>query len=104
MLWRSDTLTTLGYIIILLLILKIAKNSYNLRNSILCYGIFSYMLAHILINLLGVLGLIPLTGVPLPLLSYGGSYNLTLIVSLFIVQRVHIENKIEKNKRLIESL
>ena len=62
------------------------------------------MLAHILINLLGVLGLIPLTGVPLPLLSYGGSYNLTLIVSLFIVQRVHIENKIEKNKRLIENL
>lgn len=93
-----------GYMVILYLILKVAKASYNLRNSILCYGIFAYMVAHILINLLGVLGLIPLTGVPLPLLSYGGSYNLTLIVSLFIVQRVHIENKIEKNKRLIENL
>lgn len=93
-----------GYIVMLYLVLRVAKSTYNIRDSILCYGIFAYMLAHILINLLGVLGLIPLTGVPLPFLSYGGSYNLCLIVSLFIVHRVNIENKIEKGKNLIKNL
>ena len=69
--------------------------------SLICYGIFWYLLLHIIVNLGGVMGLIPLTGVPLPFLSYGGSYNLCLIVSLFIVHRVNIENKIEKGKNLM---
>lgn len=93
-----------GYMVMLYLVLKVAKSTYNIRDSILCYGVFAYMLAHILINLLGVLGLIPLTGVPLPFLSYGGSYALSLIVGLFIVHRVNIENKLEKSKQLIKNL
>ena len=94
----------LGYFVMLIFVLNVAKSTYKLRDSILCYGIFAYMLAHILVNLLGVLGLIPLTGVPLPFLSYGGSYNLSLIIGLFIVQRVNVENKLEKKKKLIENL
>ena len=97
-------LIVVGYFVMLFLILNIAKETDSLRNSILAYGIFAYILLHILINLLGVLGLIPLTGVPLPFLSYGGSYNLSVIVSLFIVQRINYENrenrKIEKLKNL----
>ena len=48
---------------------------------------------HIAINLGGLFGLIPLTGVPLPFLSYGGSFTLSLLVSLAIVQRISIETK-----------
>lgn len=97
-------LVVFGYFIMLFIILKIAKSADNIRNSILAYGVFLYLLAHILVNLLGVLGLIPLTGVPLPFLSYGGSYNLNLIICLFIVQRVNIENKMDRNRRKIENL
>ena len=97
-------LVVTGYFIILFLILSIAKETSNLRNSILAYGIFAYLLAHILVNLLGVLGLIPLTGVPLPFLSYGGSYNLCVIIALFIVQRINVENKEDKIKKKIENL
>ena len=97
-------LVVIGYFVMMFIILMIAKNAVTLRNSILTYGVFAYLLLHILINLLGVLGLIPLTGVPLPLLSYGGSYNIIVLVSLGIVQRVNIENKtdriIEKIKKL----
>lgn len=93
-----------GYFVMLFIMLQIAKDTDNLRNSILAYGIFSYFLVHILINLLGVLGLIPLTGVPLPFLSYGGSYNLCVVVSLFILQRIHFENREAKLRRKIESL
>ena len=92
------------YFIILYIILNIAKESENLRNSIIAYGVFAYLTAHILINLLGVLGLIPLTGVPLPFLSYGGSYNISVLIALFLVQRVNIENKVDKARRKIKEL
>ena len=94
----------IGYFIMLYIILNIAKEASNLRDSILAYGVFAYLLAHILINILGVLGLIPLTGVPLPFLSYGGSYDISVIVSLFIVERVNIENKNNKALKKIEKL
>lgn len=79
------------YCFILIRILNIAKNATNLGNSIIAYGVFSYLLFHIAINLIGVMGIGPLTGVPLPFLSYGGSYTLTLLFSMGLVQRVHYE-------------
>ena len=94
----------LGYAWVLFRILKIAKASENLRCSVLAYGTFWFLTLHILINLLGILALIPLTGVPLPLLSYGGSFTVNVIVMLFIVQRVNIENKINKTNREIKAL
>lgn len=94
----------LGYAFILWRILKIAKESENLRCSILAYGTFWYFALHILVNLLGVLALIPLTGVPLPLLSYGGSFTINAVIMLFVVERVCIENKINKTKREIQAL
>lgn len=79
------------YCFILIRILNIAKNATNLGNSIIAYGVFAYLLFHIAINLIGVMGIGPLTGVPLPFLSYGGSYTLTLLFSMGLVQRVHYE-------------
>lgn len=92
-------LIIIGYILMLYRILRIAKQAVTLRGSILAYGTFSLILLHLLINLLGSLAMIPLTGVPLPLLSYGGSFTINIIMLLFIVQRVAIENKITKEKQ-----
>ena len=100
----GGVLVILGYVYMLYRILKIAKQSENLRCSILAYGAFWYLTLHILINLLGILALIPLTGVPLPLLSYGGSFTVNAICMLFVVQRVNIENKINKQNREIKAL
>ena len=97
-------LVVVGYFVMLFIMLKIAKETDNLRSSILAYGIFCYFLIHILVNLMGVLGIIPLTGVPLPFLSYGGSYNLCAVISLFVLQRIHYENREAKLRRKIESL
>lgn len=79
------------YCFILIRTLNIAKHASNLGNSIIAYGVFAYLLFHISINLIGVMGIGPLTGVPLPFLSYGGSYTLTLLFSMGLVQRVHYE-------------
>ena len=79
------------YLFILYRILNIAKKATNLGNSIIAYGVFAYLLLHISINLIGVMGIGPLTGVPLPFFSYGGSYMLTLLFAMGLVQRVHYE-------------
>lgn len=86
------------YCFILIRILNIAKHTSNLGNSIIAYGVFAYLLLHIAINLIGVMGIGPLTGVPLPFLSYGGSYTLTLLFAMGLVQRVHYETYKKKKK------
>ena len=86
-------LIIVGFMYIIALIFRVASSSYNLQNSIICYGIGINLMLHIFVNLGGVLGIIPLTGVPLPFLSYGGSFTLSLIISLSIVQRVNIETR-----------
>lgn len=80
------------YAVIIFRIIKIARKSYNLMNGLICYGVASYIFIHIFVNLVGILGLLPLTGVPLPFLSYGGSYAICLTAALTLVQRVNIEN------------
>ena len=92
----------LMYLFILYRTLSIAKKANNLGNAIIAYGVFSYLLFHIAINLIGVMGIGPLTGVPLPFLSYGGSYTLTRLFSMGLVQRVHYETY-KKEKRTLRS-
>ena len=97
-----------GVVIILILmviiyrILVLAKKSVSVQNALICYGIACYIFLHTIINLVGVLGLLPLTGVPLPFLSYGGSFALTLSLSLAIVQRISIENYNYMQKKVLE--
>ena len=89
------------YIIIIIRILIISQKSYNLRNSMICYGVACYIFLHVVVNLTGVLGILPLTGVPLPFLSYGGSFALSIFVALGLVQRVSIENYNYMQKKVL---
>ncbi len=92
----TGVLIIIGYMVIIFLVFKVAIECENLQNSIICYGIAIYFMLHIFVNLGGVLGIIPLTGVPLPFLSYGGSFCITVICSFAIVQRINMENLEEK--------
>lgn len=93
-----SSLILLSYAVILYRILNLSSKSNTLRGKYICLGVATYIFAHIAINLGGLFGVLPLTGVPLPFLSYGGSFTLSLIISLGIVQRVHIEYKRQKIK------
>ena len=84
------------FIILLWRIIHIGKNSSSSRGAVMCYGVAIYIFLHMAINLLGIMGWLPLTGVPLPFLSYGGSFTISLILALTIVQRVAIESKFKK--------
>lgn len=94
----------IGYVVIAYHVFKVATNCYKLQNSLICYGIGIYFLLHIFVNLCGVLGIIPLTGVPLPFLSYGGSFCMVTICSFAAVQRIHIENVHEREQREIKKI
>ncbi|MBQ9024048.1 MAG: FtsW/RodA/SpoVE family cell cycle protein [Bacilli bacterium] len=98
----TGILVILIYITIIIRILVISQRSCNLQNSIICYGVACYICLHVLVNLTGVLGLLPLTGVPLPFLSYGGSFALTLLIGLALVQRVSIENYNYNKKKVLK--
>ena len=92
------------YVLMLYSLLRLAKSTVLVSDSIIVYGTFIYISLHILINLLGILALMPLTGVPLPLLSYGGSFNINIIVLLFMCQRISIDTKKQKNREKIKKL
>lgn len=88
----------LAYIFILYRILLIGRGSPTNRGATMCYGIAVYLFLHIAVNLLGIFGLMPMTGVPLPFMSYGGSFTICLIAALTIVQRVSVENGLARER------
>ena len=90
-LWLG-VLVLAGYVFMLYRMRRIAMRANNLRNSIIAYGVCMYLFLHVAVNLIGVMGIGPLTGVPLPFLSYGGSYTWSLFIALGLVQRVAIES------------
>ena len=92
------SLIFLAYIIIIYRILKLSMKTKSLQNRYICLGTATYIFLHILVNLGGLFGVIPLTGVPLPFLSYGGSFTLSLITTLGVIQAIHIEMKNERIK------
>lgn len=73
-------------------LLRIAKGSRNSFGQILVVGAFLAIFAQACTNIATNLGLLPVTGVPLPLISAGGSYLLAVLVMLGLVQSVKIHS------------
>lgn len=83
----------IAYMILIIDIMMLSSRAMTISGKYICLGVATYIFLHILLNLGGLFGVIPLTGVPLPFLSYGGSFSLMLSISLAIVQRIHVETK-----------
>ncbi len=92
----KSTVIFIAYLIILYRILRLSMYANTMRGRYICFGVALYIFLHIIVNLGGLFGVMPLTGVPLPFLSYGGSFTLSLIIALGMVQRVHIETMNQK--------
>jgi rod shape determining protein RodA len=74
----------------LLVGLESASQTKDPFGSLLAIGVVGLFFWHIVINQGGVLGLMPLTGVPLPLLSYGGSSLFTLMIGVGMLFNVRM--------------
>lgn len=82
------------YAVVLLTIISIAKESQHKFPALICIGTFSMLIFHIFVNIGMNLSVMPITGVPLPFFSYGGS---SLIVDLFLVSLVLKSSLLNKN-------
>jgi rod shape determining protein RodA len=69
-------------------IIKIAMNSRDMFGTLICAGVVGSLLFQSFINIGMNVGIMPVTGIPLPLISYGGSSFLTTMVSLGLVLNV----------------
>lgn len=74
-----------------------ANKTKNNFYKMICIGISSYIILQVFINLAGISGLIPLTGVTLPLLSYGGSSFLSISFAIGILLSCSKKIKNENN-------
>lgn len=86
------------YFILIVRIIVIGKRSTKLSGRLICFGTSFYIFMHIMVNLTGVMGILPMTGVPLPFMSYGGSICWCILIALAMVQRVSYENDIKVKK------
>lgn len=79
------------YVIILWRLVKLAERLPDPFSGIVVFGIIGAWLTHILVNIGMTLGVMPITGIPLPFLSYGGSFLLASYIALGVAQRVALE-------------
>ena len=73
--------------------LLVAERTSDNFASTLVFGIFALWLAHFVANVGMTVGLLPITGLPLPFLSYGGSFLLVSFIALAAIQRVAAEHR-----------
>jgi len=76
--------------IVLFRIWRIAHLSRDLLGTYICAGVFTMLLWQVFQNVAMTLGLMPITGLPMPFISYGGSGMLTYFILLGLVQSVHM--------------
>jgi rod shape determining protein RodA len=79
----------LSYILIIWSGLRTANCARDRFGTYLCIGISMLFLLHICINIGMTIGLMPITGIPLPFLSYGGSFLLICCFLQGIIQSIH---------------
>ncbi len=72
----------------LLILARIARRATDPFSSMVIFGIVGLFLTHILVNIGMTVGLMPITGIPLPFFSYGGSFLITSILCVALALRV----------------
>ena len=81
------------YFIMLFRIVRIGQQSVSYFSKFYCFGFASALFIYITVNMSMVLGLLPIVGSPLPIMSYGGSALLSTMIGFSIVMSCKIYNR-----------
>ena len=81
------------YALIIYRISKIGSESRNNFAKLFCFGFAAAFFVYVTVNMSMVLGLLPIVGAPLPIMSYGGSSMLSIMIGLGIVMSCRIHNQ-----------
>jgi rod shape determining protein RodA len=82
------------YLGLLLQSLKIAESARDFIGSMLAVGVVTIIAFQVLVNLLMTVGLMPVTGIPLPFMSYGGSNLLTMMACIGLLLSIKMRSHI----------
>ena len=83
----------ISYLIVFYRLIKYVLIIKDVRAKVIIMGVLTYFLTHFVLNVGGVTSLIPLTGVPLLLISSGGSSAMSCLIALGLVQSMIIKYK-----------
>ena len=81
------------YALLIYRIIRIGFSSRSFFAKLYCFGFASALFLYIFVNLAMVLGLLPIVGAPLPIMSYGGSSMLSIMLGLSIVMSCKIYSR-----------
>ncbi len=96
-------LLVLGLIFYLIFsIMEVGNKASSQFNALVCFGIATIIFTQTFFNVGAVLGLLPITGVTLPFISYGGSSLLVLSAAIGIVLNISANERIKKEKEELE--
>ena len=70
-----------------------AERQRSTFSRVYAYGVSSIMFFHFAVNVSMTIGLFPIIGIPLPLISYGGSSLLTFTVLIFVLLRLDADRQ-----------
>ena len=87
------------YTLIIIFGLAIALRCRHHFGRLLALGLTANFFLYVFINIAMVMGLIPVVGVPLPLISYGGTVMLTLMCGFGVVQSVNVHRDLQLGRR-----
>ena len=73
--------------------LNVAASAADKQGRLLCTGVAAMIFGHVFINIAMTIGLAPITGLPLPLVSYGGSSVLSTMAGLGLIQSVYLRSR-----------
>jgi rod shape determining protein RodA len=88
--WGSVLLIAL-YLVLLMRIITLAERQRSTFSRVYAYSVVSILFFHVFINICMTMGLMPVIGITLPLLSYGGSSLITFTVLIFIMLRLDMD-------------
>jgi rod shape determining protein RodA len=89
----GSTVLLLLYLILLFRIIVVAERQRSTFSRCYAYGVAAVLFFHVAINIGMTVGLVPVIGIPLPLLSYGGTALITFTVLLFVLIRLDADRQ-----------
>ncbi|TAD86704.1 MAG: rod shape-determining protein RodA [Bacteroidetes bacterium] len=89
----GTTLVVIIYFLLLMLIINMAERQRSTFSRVYAYSVASIILFHVVVNICMTIGLAPVIGIPLPLISYGVSSLLTFAVLLAILARLDADRQ-----------
>lgn len=92
--FAGAALVLLLYALLIWRALRILTMAKNLYGALIAAGILGMLMFQVFVNVGMTIGIMPITGVPLPLMSYGGSSVLVTFIALGLLQSIHIQARI----------